>query len=138
MMFPRIQNSAVAADVSRRTLDAILALRTALHALDLAAPEGRDYNAQGPDALPVAMREHAARLESVKMVWAELVAISQSIHTQMTERIAPKTMIRAEWFADGTPATCTCGRSPDCDHVRHAQALGTVRGSVSAVWEEMK
>jgi len=135
-MFPRIQNSAVAADVSRRTLDAILALRTALHALDLAAPEGRDYDAQGPDALPVAMREHAVRLEQIKRVWAEMVAISQSIHAQATPR-TPVTTIRAEWFADGTPATCTCGRV-DCDHVLNAQAFAQVRGSVSAVWEEVK
>ena len=84
--------------------------------------------------------EAAAFAVLAEAVEDNLVAIYDStIHAQMTPpRTAPKTTIRAEWFADGTPATCTCGRSPDCDHVRNAQALGTVRGSVSAVWEEMK
>jgi hypothetical protein len=50
-------------------------------------------------------------------------------------QMAPRKPVRAEWFADGTPATCTCGHT-DCDHVLSAQTFAKVRGSVSAVWEE--
>ena len=49
-----------------------------------------------------------------------------------------QTTIRAEWFGDGTPATCTCGRSPDCDHVRHAQTYAKALGSVGATWSEIR
>ena len=140
MVFPTLHlNGTASADLQDQVTDAMLALHTAINALQAAGPNGRDYYVQRDvTAFAQAQQQHGDRLARLEAVQAELVAIADSIHAQMTERIAPKTMIRAEWFADGLPATCTCGRSPDCDHVRNAQALGTVRGSVSAIWEEMK
>tara|TARA_R110000868_G_C10772357_1_gene754803 strand:+ start:156 stop:578 length:423 start_codon:yes stop_codon:yes gene_type:complete len=140
MMFPTIHlNGTSGADLLSQTVDAMLALSDAIKALRAAGPNGRDYYVQQDvTAFAQAQQQHWDRIAKLEAVLADLVAISESIHAQMTPRTAPKTTIRAEWFADGTPATCTCGRAPDCDHVRNAQALGTVRGSVSAVWEEMK
>ena len=141
MIFPLIHlNGTAGADLQDQVTDAMLALSDAINALQAAGPNGRDYYVQRDvTAFAQAQQQHEDRLARLEAVQAELVAIAESIHAQMTPpRTAPKTTIRAEWFADGTPATCTCGRSPDCDHVRNAQALGTVRGSVSAVWEEMK
>ena len=139
MMFPTIHlNGTSGTDLMSQTTDAMLALSAAIKALQNAGPHGRDYYLHGNSAFPRALQEHKDRLTKLAEVQADLVAISEAIHAQMTPRTAPKTTIRAEWFANGTPVTCTCGRSPDCDHVQNAQALGTVRGSVSAVWEEMK
>ena len=139
MITPTIHLNGTSGDaLLSQTTDAMIALSDAIKALRAAGPHGRDYYVQGDTAFRQAHEECGARIEKLYEVQADLVAISESIHAQMTPRTAPKTTIRAEWFADGTPATCTCGRSPDCDHVRNAQALGTVRGSVSAVWEEMK
>ena len=139
MTFPTIHlNGTSGTDLMSQTVDAMLALSDAIKALQNAGPNGRDYYLHGNSAFPRALQEHEDRLTKLTEVQADLVIISEAIHAQMTPRTAPKTTIRAEWFADGTPATCTCGRSPDCDHVQNAQALGTVRGSVSAVWEEMK
>ena len=141
MIFPTLHlNGTAGADLQSLQTDAMLALSDAIKALQAAGPNGRDYYVQRDvTAFAQAQQQHEDRLARLWAVRAELVAISEAIHAQMTPpRTAPKTTIRAEWFADGTPATCTCGRSPDCDHVRNAQALGTVRGSVSAVWEEVK
>ena len=141
MTFPTIHlNGTSGADLQDQVTDAILALHTAIKSLQAAGPHGRDYYVQRDvTAFAQAQQQHEDRLARLWAVRAELVAISEAIHAQMTPpRAAPKTTIRAEWFADGTPATCTCGRSPDCDHVRNAQAVAKVRGSVSAVWEEMQ
>ena len=141
MIFPTLHlNGTAGADLQSLQTDAMLALSDAIKALQAAGPNGRDYYVQRDvTAFAQAQQQHEDRLARLEAVQADLVAIAEAIHAQMTPpRTAPKTTIRAEWFADGTPATCTCGRSPDCDHVRNAQALGTVRGSVSAVWEEIK
>lgn len=141
MMTPTLHlNGTAGADLQDQVTDAMLALSDAINALQAAGPNGRDYYVQRDvTAFAQAQQQHWDRLTKLEAVQADLVAIAEAIHAQMTPpRTAPKTTIRAEWFADGTPATCTCGRSPDCDHVRNAQALGTVRGSVSAVWEEIK
>ena len=139
MIFPTVHlNGTSGDDLLSQTTDAMLALSTALDALKIMGPHGRNYYVQGPRVIDAAMDEHIARIEKLEAVQADLVAISQSIYAQMTPpRTAPKTTIRAEWFADGTPATCTCGRSPDCDHVQHAQAYAKVSGSVGAVWSEI-
>ena len=150
MITPTIHlNGTSGADLLSQTTDAMIALSDAIKALRAAGPHGRDYYVQQQANFAEAQQQHWDRIAKLEAVQADLVAISESIHAQiwwpsesihaqMTPRTAPKTTIRAEWFSDGTPATCTCGRSPDCDHVRNAQALGTVRGSVSAVWEEMQ
>ena len=140
MMTPTIHLNGTSGDaLLSQTTDAMLALSDAIKALQNAGPHGRDYYVQQEtNAYTQALQQHRDRLAQLEAVLADLARISEAIHAQMTPRTAPKTTIRAEWFADGTPATCTCGQSPDCDHVRNAQALGTVRGSVSAVWEEMK
>lgn len=138
MMTPTIHlNGTSGDDLLSQTTDAMLALSDAIRALQNAGPHGRDYYLHGNSAFPRALQEHEDRLTKLEAVRADLVIISESIHAQMTPRTAPKTTIRAEWFADGTPATCTCGRSPDCDHVRNAQAYAKVSGSVGSVWSEI-
>ena len=140
MVFPTLHlNGTAGADLQDQVTDATLALHTAIKSLQAAGPNGRDYYVQRDvTAFAQAQQQHEDRLARLWAVRAELVAIAEAIHAQMTPpRTAPKTTIRAEWFADGTPATCTCGRSPDCDHVRNAQAYAKVSGSVGSIWSEI-
>ena len=137
MMFPTIHlNGSAGDDLLSQVIDAMLALSDAIKAVQAAGPNGRDYYLHGNSAFPRALAEHEERIAKLEAVQTDLVAISESIHAQMAPR-KPVTTIRAEWFADGTPATCTCGHT-DCDHVLNAQTFAKVRGSVSAVWEEVK
>ena len=48
------------------------ALATAVEKLDDAAPHGRDYYPQGPEAFSQAQAEHRARMEAVERVKAEI------------------------------------------------------------------
>ena len=138
MVFPTLHlNGTAGADLQDQVTDAMLALHTAIKSLQAAGPNGRDYYVQRDvTAFAQAQQQHEDRLARLEAVQAELVEISESIHAQMTPR-KPITVIRAEWFTDGTPATCTCNQ-PGCDHIRHAHTFAQVRGSVSAVWEEVK
>jgi hypothetical protein len=138
MMLPTIHlNGTSGADLQDQVTDAMLALHTAMKAVQAARPNGRDYYVQQDvTAFARAQQQHWDRLAKLEAVQADLVAIYESIDAQMTPR-KPVTTIRAEWFADGTPATCTCGRT-DCDHVLNAQAFAKVRGSLSATWSETK
>lgn len=138
MMLPTLHlNGTSGADLMSQTVDAMIALSDAIKALQAAGPNGRDYYLQQEtNAYTQALQQHWDRLAQLEAVLADLTRISESIHTQTAPR-KPVTTIRAEWFADGTPATCTCGRV-DCNHVLNAQTFAKVRGSVSAVWEEVK
>ena len=87
MMFPTVHlNGTSGADLLSQTTDAMLALSTALDALKIMGPHGRDYYVQGPRAIDSAMDEHIARIEKLEAVQADLVAISEAIHAQMIER----------------------------------------------------
>lgn len=59
-----------------------------LMALSDAAPNGRDYYTQGPDALKKAQTEHANRVERVKAIFAEYTHISEMIQEQIDAKNA--------------------------------------------------
>ena len=87
MITPTIHlNGTSGADLLSQTTDAMLALSAAIKTLQNAGPNGRDYYVQGPLAIDAAMSEHRARLAQLQAVQADLVAISEAIHAQMTER----------------------------------------------------
>lgn len=54
-------------------------LRAAIAALEDAAPNARDYYFQGADAFTEAQREHAARIERVSAVLAEVTELAEAI-----------------------------------------------------------
>jgi len=87
MMLPTLHlNGTSGTDLMSQTVDAMLALSDAIRAVQAAGPNGRDYYVQGPRVIDAAMDEHIARIEKLEAVQADLVAISESIHAQMTER----------------------------------------------------
>jgi hypothetical protein len=61
------------------------ALDVAMRLMALAAPNGRDYYPQGPDALPQAGVEHRERIAKVKEVYDELGSLASAIHDQGRE-----------------------------------------------------
>jgi len=90
MMFPTIHlNGTSGDDLLGQTVDAMLALSDAFKAIQAANPNGRDYYVQGPWAIDLAENEHRARLAQLEAVQADLVALYESIHAQMTERSRP-------------------------------------------------
>jgi uncharacterized membrane protein YccC len=69
---------------SRETLQeqlrtAVEATGDAIRALNEAAPNGRDYYPQGPDAIVQAVREHRSRMQRLESVLAELLALFEQI-----------------------------------------------------------
>lgn len=66
-----------------RLLDDVLEPRAyllrAIHALESAGPNGRDYYPQGADALKAAQAEHSARVTKLRAVYDELGALSEAI-----------------------------------------------------------
>jgi len=68
------------ADLLNQQRNAMQALRLALTAMQNAAPHGRDYYPQGPDALAKAQAEHAMRLALVEKVLGDLEILAASIH----------------------------------------------------------
>jgi hypothetical protein len=56
------------------------ALRQAVEALDLAAPNGRDYYPQGNHAIGEAMREHTERVKPLLKAMRDLEAINEHIY----------------------------------------------------------
>ena len=60
-------------------MDAYTGVRKAIDAVCAAAPHGRDYYVQGPDAYPQARRDHESRLARLKSVQDEILAIWEGI-----------------------------------------------------------
>ncbi len=58
------------------------AVSDAMNALNEAAPNGRDYYPQGPDALREAQQEHRARLEKLQSVKTELQEIALTVQRE--------------------------------------------------------
>jgi hypothetical protein len=80
MIFPTVHlngtsKEALIDDLTR----AYTALTSALTALALAEPNGRDYYPQGPDALKTAQAEHKFRLQRVEDVRKEILEIAEHI-----------------------------------------------------------
>jgi hypothetical protein len=88
MMLPTIHlNGTAGADLQDQITDAMLALHTAIKALQAAGPNGRDYYVQQDvTAFAQAQQQHWDRLAKLEAVQVDLVAIAESIHAQMTER----------------------------------------------------
>ena len=91
MIFPLIHlNGTAGADLQDQVTDAMLALSDAIKALQNAGPNGRDYYVQRDvTAFAQAQQQHEDRLARLEAVQAELVAIAEAIHAQMTERGRP-------------------------------------------------
>ena len=91
MMFPTVHlNGTAGADLQDRVTDAMLALHTAIKALQAAGPNGRDYYVQRDvTAFAQAQQQHEDRLARLESVQVELVEISESIDVQMMERSRP-------------------------------------------------
>lgn len=87
-------------DLIRDYETAMTAVHAAFTALQAAAPNGRDYYPQGPDACGRAEDEHRARLGHL-----------EAVHTELTEILMA--------LCDGRPSTTPCPachdgrRSPD-------------------------
>jgi hypothetical protein len=60
-------------------LDAITKLCEAIEAMGLAAPHGRDFYPQGPEAMRYAVAEHAQRVARVQAVADELYEIAEAV-----------------------------------------------------------
>lgn len=58
------------------------ALHEALRKLEAAAPHGRDYYPQGPDALARAQAEHRARVAAVKKAYDEIAELYEYVATK--------------------------------------------------------
>jgi hypothetical protein len=59
--------------------DAGRACRQAVRALSEAAPHGRDYYPQGPDAFRQARADHDKRVEAVSKVYEEVMAVYDGV-----------------------------------------------------------
>lgn len=62
--------------------EAVGSIVDAISKLNAAAPHGRDFYVQGPDALAQAMKEHDNRLERLRSVLAELETILEDLSDQ--------------------------------------------------------
>ena len=86
MMFPAVHlNGTSGADLQDQVTDAMLALSDAIKALRAAGPHGRDYYVQQQANFAEAQQQHWDRIAKLEAVQADLVAISQSIYTQILE-----------------------------------------------------
>jgi len=92
MMFPTIHlNGTSGDDLLGQTVDAMLALSDTIKALQAAGPNSRDYYVQPgqQQRFAQAQHQHEDRLAKLEAIQADLVALYESIHAQMTERSRP-------------------------------------------------
>jgi hypothetical protein len=68
--------------------NAMEGISNAQQAMRSAWPNGRDYYPQGPDAINVAIREHAVRLQKLDEIHAELLELAVHCDAIITEREA--------------------------------------------------
>ena len=66
-------------DLLDQFMEAGHALSLALSKMQDACPNGRDYYLQGPDALPLAMQDHASRVARVQSVMDEYGALCEAV-----------------------------------------------------------
>ena len=87
MRTPTIHRNGTSPDeLTRQIAEAGVALRHAMKALSDAAPHGRDYYPQGPDALQDAVREYNTRMERLESVYRDLTELHQAIADVMAAR----------------------------------------------------
>jgi len=76
LVAPTVHRDGTSLDALLEQLDtAIRAISAAYDALALAAPNGRDYYPQGPDAIHTAVRQHYQRANSLREAHTQLSAI---------------------------------------------------------------
>jgi len=83
MMVPTVHlNGTASEDLIEQLCDVSRALAEAIAVMQKAAPNGRDYYPQGPEAIKKALAEHAARLEMVDAVQREIEMLAERIEEQ--------------------------------------------------------
>lgn len=60
-------------------LAAYRAVNDAIDAVGEAAPNGRDYYTQGPDAISAATQEHRERIKALMQVRADMMALAEHV-----------------------------------------------------------
>jgi hypothetical protein len=79
-MIPTVHlNGTAQEDLVEQLCNAGNELSKAIDAMRLAAPNGRDYYPQGPDALAKAVAEHKHRMERVDAVRQEVNLLAEKI-----------------------------------------------------------
>lgn len=73
-------------DLTSAYMNAVAVLRSAVAALEITYPNGRDYYVQGASAISVAMQEHQSRVKRVHDVLQEVCAIVEAIDQQPGRR----------------------------------------------------
>lgn len=66
-------------------LDAMQAVEAAIDAVQRAAPNGRDYYVQGPEAFGRAQREHQERQRLLNRIALELTQIAEHAHRRIPD-----------------------------------------------------
>lgn len=80
LMTPTVHlNGTSRAALFEQQAEAAGALRRAIQVLQDAAPHGRDYYPQGPDAYKRARSEHEARIATLRSVLAEVETLAEAI-----------------------------------------------------------
>jgi hypothetical protein len=83
MRIPTIhRNGTSKAELTGQIEAALEAVRTAIDAVGMCCPNGRDYYTQGDQALREASNEHLARLTRLATVRDELAALWEGIEDQ--------------------------------------------------------
>lgn len=87
MRIPTIHlNGTGGTELLRQFRDARRAVQRAMDTVANAAPHGRDYYPQSPEALPEARRDYESRQQRLQSVYDELAAIEQAIDEALAER----------------------------------------------------
>ena len=80
MIVPAIHLNGTSKDALTDQLsEAGSAVQSAIAAVNAAAPNGRDYYPQGPQAIGQAIKEHNARITRLTDLYDELVALYEAI-----------------------------------------------------------
>jgi hypothetical protein len=80
MIYPTVHlNGTSRNQLVEQYTSAYIALGDAVRVMCDNGPNGRDYYLQGPDAITTALAEHSARVDKIREVMAELMAIAERV-----------------------------------------------------------
>ena len=80
MIVPTVHSNGTAgAELLDQLCDAGAAVQAAMEAHAKAAPNGRDYYPQGPQALPAAIEAWATRQAALDLVYRELATLAEAV-----------------------------------------------------------
>lgn len=74
-------NGTSRAELTEQLCDAMSAIRDAIKAVQNAAPNGRDYYPQGPQAIGIATGQHTERLDKLRAVYRELNELCEGVQS---------------------------------------------------------